>query len=103
MCNDIELLVNLINMTNAMKELLMNNIDVFIECQKLLDCKKIKNVKEIKNIDNKEIKKAIDEILNNNRFIEIIKKQTEIDINVLKQVINILIHIILGSQALQNK
>lgn len=85
MCSDMELFKNLIYLTEFMQELLLEDMKTYLECIKLTqDWNKFKNVNEIIELNNKYINNAIKEILQNDRFIKIIKEDTEIDINKIK-------------------
>lgn len=85
MCSDIELFINLIYMTDIMNNLQDENFNQYLECVKLTqDWEKFDDVQEIINLNNYYINKAIKEVLQNERFINKIKEDTNIEIDRIK-------------------
>lgn len=89
MSNDIEQFINLIFMTQYMSSLLFKskesvdkNKEVIILLEKWDNYKSVQDIIDLKNI---HINNAIKEILKTERFINIIKENTEIDITILKR------------------
>ena len=70
MCSDIELFINLIYMTDIMNNLQDENFNQYVQ--------------EIINLNNYYINKAIKEVLQNERFINKIKEDTNIEIDRIK-------------------
>ena len=85
MCSDIELFINLIYMTDIMNNLQDKNFNQYLECVRLTqDWEKFDDVQEIINLNNYYINKAIKEVLQNERFINKIKEDTNIEIDRIK-------------------
>ncbi len=85
MCSDIELFINLIYMTDIMNNLQDENFNQYLECVRLTqDWEKFDDVQEIINLNNYYINKAIKEVLQNERFINKIKEDTNIEIDRIK-------------------
>ena len=75
-----ELFINLIYMTETMKNLQDSNFDMYLKCIKQTqDWEKFKNLSDIIKLNNNYINKAIKEIINNNEYTKIIKDTTKID------------------------
>lgn len=83
MSSDIERFINLINMTDYMKSLIFSekeNVEKYKDVIELLEWNKYKDVQEIIKLNNEHINNAIKEVLSNEKFIEIIKEDTNINI-----------------------
>ena len=86
MSSDIEKLINLIYMTDTMRNLRSTEFGKFLGCiEQTQDWNKFKNIQEIIDLNNTHINDAIKEILNNERFVNIIKENTGIDITILEK------------------
>lgn len=82
MCSDIELLINLIYMTETMESLKNKDFDKYLSCiEQTQDWEKFKQVSDIINLNDKYIDKAIEEIIQSERLLNIIKENTDININ----------------------
>ncbi len=80
MCSDIELFINLIYMTETMKNLQDTNFDKYLKCIKQTqDWEKFKDVSDIIKLNNNYINKAIKEITNNNEYLKMITDETKFD------------------------
>lgn len=86
MCSDMELFINLIYMTETMKNLQDTNFDKYLECiKKTQDWERFKDVLDIIKLDNNYINKAIKEIINNKEHIKVIKDKIKIDWKKIKK------------------
>lgn len=88
MSNDIEIFINLIFMTQYMNSLLLKsnesvdkNKEVIILLEKWDN---YKTIQDIINLKNNHINNAIKEVLSNERFVKIIREETELNINDIK-------------------
>lgn len=85
MSNDIETFINLIYKTDSMCNLRSVNFKKFLKCVKQTqNWSEFKNVEEIVKLKNTYINSAIKEILGNERFLKIIKEETNINIKHLE-------------------
>lgn len=72
-------------MTDIMNNLQDENFNQYLECVRLTqDWEKFDDVQEIINLNNYYINKAIKEVLQNERFINKIKEDTNIEIDRIK-------------------
>lgn len=80
MCSDIELFINLIYMTETMKNLEDRDFDEYLNCVKQTqDWERFKDFSDIVNLSNDYINRAIEELKNNKEYSEILKNETKID------------------------
>ncbi len=80
MCSDMELFINLIYMTETMKNLQDTNFNKYLKCIKQTqDWEKFKDISDIIELNNNDINKAIKEIISNKEYTKIIKDTTKID------------------------
>ena len=85
MCSDIELFINLIYMTSIMYKLQEKDFNEYLKCIKLTqDWEKFSNVQDIVKLNNSYINEAINEVLQNERFINKIKENTKINLEEIK-------------------
>lgn len=85
MCSDIEVFINLIYMTDIMNNLQDENFEQYLKCVSLTqDWEKFDNIQEIINLNNHYINKAIKEVLQNEKFINKIKEDTNIETGRIK-------------------
>jgi len=84
MCNDIELFNNLI-MTTSVIPSIIDNTDEHIKIATLLE--EIKDISDYQRIDNPVVKQAIKEVLENERFISIIKNDTKLDVEKIREMV----------------
>lgn len=85
MCSDIEIFINLIYMTDIMNNLQDENFNQYLECvRQTQDWEKFDDVQDIINLNNHYINKAIKEVLQNEKFINKIKEDTNIEIDRIK-------------------
>lgn len=88
MSSDIERFVNLIGLVSNINDIICGEEKIEEEKKEeiinvLYDWDRYKNIQEIIDLGNEYINNAIKEVLDNPRFIEIIKKNTRIDIEEL--------------------
>lgn len=93
MCSDLELFVNLIGKISSISDILYFKKEKIPKEKKeeivnvLYDWQRYKNIQEIIELNNEYINSAIKEVLNNPRFIKIIKEDTKIDIEEIRQML----------------
>lgn len=88
MCNDIEILINIIYTTNVMKNLFEKNFDEYLKCiEQTQYWNKIKNIDELLNRKNIYIIEAVKEVLETDKFISIIKCSTKLDIEKIRKMV----------------
>lgn len=88
MCSDIELFINLIYMTETMKNLQDTNFDKYLKCIKQTqDWEKFKDVSDIIKLNNNYINKAIKEITNNNEYLKMITDETKFDLKKIEKIL----------------
>lgn len=83
MSSDVERFINLINMTDYIKDLVFSkkeNIEKYKDVIEMLDWNKYKDVQEVIKLNNMHINNAIKEVLSNEKFVNIIKEDTNINI-----------------------
>lgn len=87
MSSDIERFINLINMTNYMNNLIFTkkeNVEKYKDIIETLDWSRYKDIQEIIELDNTHINNAIKEVLSNEKFVKVIKEDTNINIEDIK-------------------
>lgn len=85
MSNDIEKFINLIYETDSMYNLRLTDFKKFLKCvRQTQEWNKFRKVDDIIKLNNIHINNAIKEILENKRFLNIIKEDTNIDISALQ-------------------
>lgn len=87
MSSDIERFINLINMTNYMNNLIFTkkeNVEKYKDIIETLDWSRYKDIQEIIELDNTHINNAIKEVLSNEKFVKVIKEDTNINIENIK-------------------
>ena len=73
-------------MTDTMRSLRSSDFGKFLGCiEQTQDWNKFKNIQEIIDLNNTHINDAIKEILKTEKFVNIIKENTGIDITILEK------------------
>lgn len=89
MCNDIEIFINMVYMTNVMENLFEKNFNEYLNCiEQTQDWDKIKNIDKLLEKKNIYIIKAVKEVLATKRFTSILKSNTKLDIEKLEEMVD---------------
>jgi hypothetical protein len=84
MISDFERLNNLIIITNYMQRVRKNNFQDYLDIIKILfDEDKIKSEEDYKTLNNNDINNAIKEVIKNEKFLNILKENTKLELNKL--------------------